>query len=70
MTDEFDWTGFEHTRDACVPPKRPSDDDEDGNGALRAPADQQHVWLDSGSGPGYGAVAPKPRLRPDRDKLS
>lgn len=60
MDDDFDWSGFEHTRDACAPPKQLSDDEDE----------QKHVWVDSGSGPGYETLAPRPKLRPDRDKLS
>lgn len=30
----------------------------------------ERVWFDSGSGPGYEVLAPRPKLRPDRDKLS
>jgi len=30
----------------------------------------QDYWIDSGSGPGYERPALRPKLRPDRDKLS
>lgn len=39
---------------------------------MRAEAEERGrlVWVDSGSGPGYEVVLPRPVLRPDRDKLS
>jgi len=68
--DETDWTGFERTRDACVPPEWLSDDDGEepaaGYSLLRQIAEEPDshlielrpgVWYD-------------PKLRPDRDKLS
>lgn len=72
MTDEFDWTGFENTRNACEQPEQPDDKDEPelGTNVLRALGDETLGWVDSGSGPGYETPMPKPRLRPDRDKLS
>lgn len=70
MGDEFDWSGFERTREACEPPEWLSDDDDDepvaGMSILRAMAQDPEsrlvelkpgVWWD-------------PKRRPDRDKLS
>lgn len=31
---------------------------------------QRRVWVDSGSGPGFEVLIERPKLRPDRDKLS
>lgn len=68
--DDFDWTDWPRTRDACEPPPEwLSDDDgvpDDGRSVLRELAEQPDSHLiELRPGVWY-----EPKQRPDRDKLS